>query len=756
MPINGIFYARFLPQEGTKIVAQSPPGCIVPVAVADESDEDFDDRDFDTTNFDGRRDSEALDTVRADSPDGRISPKNGIRAHDSDQDSDQNSDDDNDDDATTTAAAAAAAASALLGGSSIHTHSTHNNHASTTFFPKRARGKPLFDFDVMQEYVIPRPAFFNRYLAAQDPSGKYTVLGLPVAIRDAKYDRNEFIFNFGIVVDADDDQGPYERVVRRLASTFAEMEKQNEFLSREEQRSIIQRGKTTTSTSGGGIGEALNAGNLNVPGSGVPTAYPASPAIASGGHGSGAASTPGGGDTPGFHAMAGVMGNSMAISSIDGFLDRRRIAAAAQSPLLGPQQTQQGAGNGVRTASGGKVGSAVATSNLATSVTAASNTTLAEANGHSPYHRRSIQSLLEIIKEDLNLYGECMIPVDDANTINMKLFPLHPNPPAVEGWHVPVPKMRLAETVDPSWDLTLQRVIAHMDGVSDVRRIAFEADISMELCRSALRHLLYYDTILLLDMFFFGSCYAPRPGIHDFVANVGGIVDECARYVCLGWQQHQDDDDGRPATTTGGTTKRPDSSGKHAQKRNTTTLTTMSDDDTSNDSDDADHVDEQRPLRVSNYDLIRLMTSFCVGRTVTEWLKGHADAGFDVLRYVDVRRLVQFGVIKGCLYRVHKYVVSKQYLASLVTGRSAIHRPSSALRDGHGHHNSHHGHRHGHSHDEHPHPDSDTEKDPLQKYTDGHHNFDQIITEQNLTEVELIERLKRLPLPAGDLKILYR
>ncbi|CAK7226785.1 Nitrogen permease regulator 2 [Sporothrix curviconia] len=732
MPIHGIFYARFLPQEGTKIVAQSPPGCIVPVAVADESDEE-DGRDFDTTAFD-RRDSEALDTVRADSPDGRISPKNGNRAPQSDDGNDRDSDGENDDgdgddhgeDATTAAATAAAAASALLGGSSTHAHSTHKNHASTTFFPKRARGKPLFDFDVMSEYVIPRPAFQNRYLAAQDPSGRFTVLGLPVAIRDDKYDRNEFIFNFGMVVDADDDQGPYERVVRRLASTFAEMEKQNEFLSREEQRSTqTQRGRPTGATGSGGIGEALHAvglGSSLFPGSGLPTnnTYPACPTGALSGSTSG-------GDTPGFHAMAGVMGNSMAINSIDGFLDRRRLAAT-QSPRVGPQHTDQQQQQQTQSAS--------------------LTLPVGEANSHSPYHRRSIQSLLEIIKEDLNLYGECMIPVDDANTINMKLFPLHANPPAVEGWHVPVPKMRLAETVDPSWDLTLQRVIAHMDGVSDVRRIAFEADISIELCRSALRHLLYYDTILLLDMFFFGSCYAPRPGIHDFVANVGGIVDECARYVCLGWQQQQHDNDedgealhksgrgGLSSTVAGsapaGTTKRPGSSSS-AGKTKTRTVGFISgggasdDDSDDDDGEDAAHTDEQRPLRVSNYDLIRLMTSFCMGRTVTEWLKGHADAGFDVLRYVDVRRLVQFGVIKGCLYRVHKYVVSKQYLASIVTGRSAVTAHSV-----------------------------DVAKDPLQKYTDGHHNFDQIITEQNLTEAELIEKLKRLPLPAGDLKILYR
>jgi hypothetical protein len=58
----------------------------------------------------------------------------------------------------------------------------------------------LFDFDVMQEYIIPRKAFFNRFVSVNEPEGKYTVLGLPVAIAHPKYQRNEFIFNFGLVV----------------------------------------------------------------------------------------------------------------------------------------------------------------------------------------------------------------------------------------------------------------------------------------------------------------------------------------------------------------------------------------------------------------------------------------------------------------------------------------------------------------------------------------------------------------------------
>lgn len=63
------------------------------------------------------------------------------------------------------------------------------------------------------------------------PDSKYSILSYPVVIPHAKYQRNEFIFNFGLLVDADVDHVPYERVVRRLAATFAEMEKQNEYLS---------------------------------------------------------------------------------------------------------------------------------------------------------------------------------------------------------------------------------------------------------------------------------------------------------------------------------------------------------------------------------------------------------------------------------------------------------------------------------------------------------------------------------------------
>ncbi|KAI1207055.1 nitrogen permease regulator 2 [Annulohypoxylon truncatum] len=463
--IQGIFYARFLPQEGTKIVAQSPPGCIV----------------------------------------------------------------------------------------------------ATTYTPHLK--PPLVDFDIIQEYIIPRKAFFNRFMTVNSPDNKYSILGFPVSIPDERYHRNEFIFNFGLVVESDCDQIPYERLVRRLAVTFAEMERQHGYLS------------SSTSSN------------------------PSNPSEDSG--------------------------------------------------------------------------------------------------------RRPIESLLEIVKEDLNNYGECMIPVDDANTLNMKLFPYHAPPPAVRGWHVPVPKMKLADIVDATWDLTLQKIIPHVDGVNDVRRIAWLADVSLPLTQIALQHLLYYDTVLLLDMFFFGSCYAPRPGVHDFIANRDGLVDECAGYVCIS--------NPMAAAARGSSSSAADSVAAAGAPGD----------------GGKDVVADTASLSggqqgVSNYQLVKLMTTFCVGRSVMEWIKLHQDSGFDVLRHVDIRRLVQFGVIKGLLYRVHKYVVSKQVLESLATGRRVV--PGGA-EDG-------------------------EEEDALLKYADGSHCFDQIITEQNMTDGEIMKKLKSLG--SGDMTVFYR
>ena len=86
--------------------------------------------------------------------------------------------------------------------------------------------------------------------------------------------------------------------------------------------------------------------------------------------------------------------------------------------------------------------------------------------------RPLLHNVIEHIFEDLNRYCECMSPVsmhlwltrqaktlqDDANTINVKLFPVFRAPPPVKAYHVPICTVQLESLMDMNWDMTLQKV----------------------------------------------------------------------------------------------------------------------------------------------------------------------------------------------------------------------------------------------------------------------------------------------------------
>jgi nitrogen permease regulator 2-like protein len=84
--------------------------------------------------------------------------------------------------------------------------------------------------------------------------------------------------------------------------------------------------------------------------------------------------------------------------------------------------------------------------------------------------RPLLQNVIEHILEDLNCYCECMSPIsthlfeqwtnvtDEANTINVKLFPVFRAPSPVKAYHVPICTVQLESLMDMNWDMTLQKV----------------------------------------------------------------------------------------------------------------------------------------------------------------------------------------------------------------------------------------------------------------------------------------------------------
>lgn len=124
--------------------------------------------------------------------------------------------------------------------------------------------------------------------------------------------------------------------------------------------------------------------------------------------------------------------------------------------------------------------------------------------------------MLEQLFEDLNSYSETSIPLDGYNWLELKLFPyfrelppcpavcdvrqltLPANPPQVHDWDVPIPLVDFKSLQDANWDITAARVAPHINGINHAARIAQLADADPALVRETLRHLLYYQVIMMV------------------------------------------------------------------------------------------------------------------------------------------------------------------------------------------------------------------------------------------------------------------
>lgn len=213
-------------------------------------------------------------------------------------------------------------------------------------------------------------------------------------------------------------------------------------------------------------------------------------------------------------------------------------------------------------------------------------------------------------------------PADESNTLNLKLFPTRPPPAPIHAWHVPLSIVRFASLQTQAWDLTVQRIIPHIDGVHSVAVIAALADTDISLTRRAIANLVYYGCILLLDIFSFSAVYAPTAELGVFI-NDQAMQDECRRYVASPLSPFD----------------------KDAEKMQTL-LATLSPQKAS-----PSPASPPPPSRSQIVDLYVLLRH---GQSLRDWCLAHSSR----LGNVDVRRFITFGIIKGFLYRVHKYALA--------------------------------------------------------------------------------------------------
>jgi hypothetical protein len=329
-----------------------------------------------------------------------------------------------------------------------------------------------------------------------------------------------------------------------------------------------------------------------------------------------------------------------------------------------------------------------------------------------------VYALCEMIMEDLNNYCECMIPIgkspqptphvlpantttDDSNTVNLKLFPTRPAPAPIHPWHVPLSTVHLP-TIATSSDLTLSRIIPHINGVLSVSQIAELADTDLSLTRKAIQHLLFYGCVLILDIFQFGAIYAPTAEIGSFVEDEEQL-EEAVRYVCMGTYRRLNENE----TSQVG---KEEWGWRSAE------------------------------VGIDRAKLVALYTSLKQGQPLNTWCRDHGM----LLQGIDVRRFITFGIIKGFLYRVHKYIVAPS--AALVGTEADIRHDEFAVeeRDANGYWRD----------SRRPSLTDLAHRDAqLARYLDGLHCLDEICTDLQISEKKVIEKVKA---GFGDMQVIHR
>ncbi|KAF2767008.1 nitrogen permease regulator 2 [Teratosphaeria nubilosa] len=101
----------------------------------------------------------------------------------------------------------------------------------------------LLPFGDIASYVIAPYELCNCPLSIV--SNGYQVLGYPVSLEDAEYERNRFTFNVSFVFDKHDDSRSWQQVVRKTAQFFTALELDDRLLTTEENLPGLRRAGET-------------------------------------------------------------------------------------------------------------------------------------------------------------------------------------------------------------------------------------------------------------------------------------------------------------------------------------------------------------------------------------------------------------------------------------------------------------------------------------------------------------------------------
>ncbi len=141
-----------------------------------------------------------------------------------------------------------------------------------------------------------------------------------------------------------------------------------------------------------------------------------------------------------------------------------------------------------------------------------------------------LKKILIETRNQLNLQARCVLPLDNANMLSLKLFHILPDPSSVRDHDVPVRVRELGTSITSEWDLTLQQILPYVDGVRFVKRISLDAGVEVALVKHCVRQLLYYGCVSLVDIFQYSNIYTTGRRVNLLASNQE-FGRQCVAYV---------------------------------------------------------------------------------------------------------------------------------------------------------------------------------------------------------------------------------
>ncbi|SCU80126.1 LAFA_0B07646g1_1 [Lachancea sp. 'fantastica'] len=318
-----------------------------------------------------------------------------------------------------------------------------------------------------------------------------------------------------------------------------------------------------------------------------------------------------------------------------------------------------------------------------------------------PGKRLAVDDLITKIFQDLNNYSECLIPIDSGNAVDIKLFPLLQPPTSNLSFEdVPISTVNLAKLIDASWDPTMLRIVPYINGINSISKISRLSDSDVGLVTECIKHFIYYNCVILADIFQFSNIYAPTSTLGSFLIDPS-LATACQSYVTFKDATHIPSlpfdkriprlSNSYSRTHNGSETLENLRKGRFYAPKSESASSAIDFSVNAHYSTPPSHESSIRypsgdalnsypinrglkegdlpfPSKSCLFDLYRSLTQ---GQSVKEWYKIHAEK-IRAAR-IDVRRLITFGTVHGLLYRCSSFPIMKN--ASLFDALGPLDQP---------------------------------------------------------------------------------